>query len=422
MAKYKILLQTSQKATGLSYHRQLIPHSHLGLNHAEDFEVQSIVGIEHLSDEELKQFQMVHFLREVDREWNFESERIFFRLKKLGIVSVFDIDDYWHLPKNHISFNDYAQYKIPAQVEEILTMADHVTTTTGLLADKIKPFNKNVTVIANAIDPSQEIWQPREIESDLIRFGWIGGVHHLEDIESMRKSFKRIFADKTIYKKFQILLAGFNVTIPISEDTAKDLEIKGFNMEKVLSGDYVTLVREFIKKGYNPPMAEYVRLEKIFTDDYKNIKDAKYLEYLKQFTPFMQHMADDKEYKRLWGRDVWNYADLYNSIDVALVPLLNNEFNNCKSPLKIIEAGFMRKACIVSKVYPYVEDCLDEENCLMVAPGRNHIDFYAKLRRLTLNPDLVFDLGEAMYETVKHKYHIETQNAIRIDLYKHLLK
>jgi len=421
MAKYKILLQTSQKATGLSYHRQLIPHSHLALNNP-DFEVQSIGSIDYLSDDELMQFNMVHFLREIDKEWAFASEKMLLRLKKFGIVSVFDIDDYWHLPKNHISFADYKYFQIPKQVEEILGLVDHVTTTTALLADKIRPFTKNVTVIANAIDPEQDIWKPRTIESNLVRFGWIGGVHHLADIESMRQSFRRVFCDKTIYKKFQLLLAGFNVTTPISKESRTDLENKGFDMKAVDSGDYLTLVKEFIRKDYNPPMAEYVRLERIFTDDYKNIKDAKYKDYLQQFTPFMEHFANDKEYKRLWGRDAWNYADLYNSIDVALVPLINNDFNNCKSQLKIIEAGFMRKAAIVSGVYPYVEDCIDEANCLLVKPGRNHIDFYAKIRRLAMNPDEVFDLGEALYETVKDKYHIATQNEIRKDLYLNLLK
>ena len=82
----------------------------------------------------------------------------------------------------------------------------------------------------------------------------------------------------------------------------------------------------------------------------------------------------------------------------------------------------MHKAAIVSEVYPYTIDCIHEENALMVKPGRNHIDFFTSVRKLVNNPDQAFDLGEALYETVKDKYHIATQNEIRKDLYKQLLK
>ena len=422
MAKYNILLIVDQKTTGLQYHRQLIPHSHIGENDP-DFNIMSIPNIDAISQDELKDFHMVQFLREVDQTWTYKSFEIINRCKKLGLRVVFDIDDYWHLDKNHLIYDQYKQFDIPRQIEEILSNVDAVTTTTDHLAGMIHPFNQDVTVIANAIDPDQPAWRIRNIDSELMRFGWIGGVHHREDIASMRQSFKRIFADKTIYNRFQLCLAGFNVTLPFGNDKYAELLHLGFDEKILRSGNYLAIVKEFIKKDYNPPVAEFINLERIFTDDYKSVKsDKDYFDYLRQFTPAMDHFANDKPYKRLWGKDVFNYADLYNSIDVALVPLNNTPFNICKSQLKIIEAGFMHKAAIVSEVYPYTIDCVHEDNALMVKPGRNHIDFFTSVRKLVNNPDQAFDLGEALYETVKDKYHIATQNEIRKDLYKQLLK
>ena len=55
----------------------------------------------------------------------------------------------------------------------------------------------------------------------------------------------------------------------------------------------------------------------------------------------------------MWTRDIWNYATLYDEIDVLLVPLVDNQFNACKSELKMIEASVKGKPIIVSDVNPY---------------------------------------------------------------------
>ncbi len=62
--------------------------------------------------------------------------------------------------------------------------------------------------------------------------------------------------------------------------------------------------------------------------------------------------ARDK-YLRISGTDYNNYGMIYDYIDVALVPLRNNLFNNCKSPLKMLEAAAKGCAVIASEVQPY---------------------------------------------------------------------
>ena len=64
-------------------------------------------------------------------------------------------------------------------------------------------------------------------------------------------------------------------------------------------------------------------------------------------------MDSPEPYKRVWTKDIYHYMNSYNEIDVLLVPLLDNEFNACKSELKFVEAAAMGKPVICSDVNPY---------------------------------------------------------------------
>jgi len=92
-----------------------------------------------------------------------------------------------------------------------------------------------------------------------------------------------------------------------------------------------------------------------------------------------------------------------------------------KSQLKIIEAGFMQKAVIVSGVNPYLIDCVHMKNCLMVKPGRDFIDWHTSIRKLVKEKNLYEDLSWELHYYVKDRYHIDKVNETRKDLYEHLL-
>lgn len=377
-----------------------------------------------MTREQLLNFNIVHFLREVDHDWQGKSKYIIERLHKLGIKVVFDIDDYWKVDKTHYLNKRYRENNIAKQVGEIFGMVDLVTTTTEFMRDKI--YNEsaalNVHVLTNSINPEEPQFEVRQIDNALVRFGWIGGVHHKPDLELMRYSLQKIQSDKELINKFQICLGGFNVTVQFSDQDEKDLAKLGFDVERLQSCNFKQMCDYFAEKKVNPPVPEYVNLERIFTDDHKIFKHDKfYLNYLKQFTSSMEHISFDKSYRRLWGKDVFNYAQMYNEIDVALIPLVDNSFNNCKSQLKIIEAGFMGKAVIVSNVHPYTIDCVNRENCLTVNSRMNLMDWYLHMKRMVNEPNLRADLAAAMFETVREKYHVKTPNAIRSDLYKKII-
>lgn len=112
------------------------------------------------------------------------------------------------------------------------------------------------------------------------------------------------------------------------------------------------------------------------------------------------------------GLPIYQYHQFYNLLDCSLVPLADNRFNTYKSELKMIEAGFFKKAVIVSDVLPY-STLITDKNCLKV---KSSVDWFTHCKRLIDNPQLSKDLGEELYQSVQ-KFSIERVNEERFKFY-----
>jgi glycosyltransferase involved in cell wall biosynthesis len=96
-----------------------------------------------------------------------------------------------------------------------------------------------------------------------------------------------------------------------------------------------------------------------------------------------------------------------------------------KSQLKVIEAGFYKKALIASNIGPYTIDlkhCLDngnfvDGNAILINEARNHADWAKFIEKLVKNPNLIKDMGERLYETVKDKYDLKNVTNDRKQFY-----
>ena len=368
----KILLVTQTNHTGLTYHRQLVPHMNLEQNYA--YQVIPCTDINSVTDEQLKDFHIVSFLRLIDSEG--KSVEIIKRCKKAGCKVIIDIDDYWFLHPKHALNQLYKEKNIAEQTVDGLREADCVTTTTEFFAAKIRQINPQTIVLPNAIDPTEKQFKSKHIYSDKLRIGWIGGIYHEQDIRLLYEGFNEVYKDVN-NDLFQFCLGGFNLN------------------------------------------ESYKYMEAVFTNNFKNIKNKQYIELLKQYMPIRKDIEETQPYRRLYGKSVFEYATLYNELDVNLVPLYSNNFNSYKSQIKIIEAGFFKKACIVSNVMPYTIDCTNN-NTILVNPTKRNDGWGTAIKSLIKNPNRIEDLGEALYETVKDKYNINTVNVLRNQLYQEL--
>lgn len=389
MKVVKLLLIATRKDDALKYHRQVSPHARLLKTNEKEIEISMRVSepvsergdreatIDDMTDEELSQFNIIYYLRQISFKGGREKETID-RCHRLGIKVILDIDDNWRLSSNHRMYEIYKQAR--KHIETAIKEVDHVITTTDYFANVIRELNQNVTVFPNCINPDDPQFNRRDIASPRIRFGWIGGVYHRQDIEAMDATFCKLYRDKEVRDKTQICLGGFNY-----------------------------------------PNPEYEAIEKSMSCNYDwRHSDATYQKYLLNYTSTADHISYDKPYRRMWARDVKDYGGMYNEIDVALVPLKPDKFNGCKSELKIVEAGWMGKAVIVNDVLPYSNWIKHGVNGLKVSTGRS-IDWYLNIKKLAMNPTMIKDLGAGLEETIKTHFNMDKHNERRLQLYKSLI-
>lgn len=107
------------------------------------------------------------------------------------------------------------------------------------------------------------------------------------------------------------------------------------------------------------------------------------------------------------------YMDAYNEKGISLVPLIGNDFNACKSNLKVLEAGAKGIAVMCSDVLPYAN-----------AKDRPYIFLTSDFRRGVgrLSPELMADKAKALSEHVRKEYHLDKVNKERKQILEHYCK
>jgi glycosyltransferase involved in cell wall biosynthesis len=177
------------------------------------------------------------------------------------------------------------------------------------------------------------------------------------------------------------------------------------------------------QRPIKPEETVWARYEETFTNNYE-YTSPQYKEYLLKFK--QDPWNNDEFYNRVWTEPVTSYAKNYAKFDVSLSPIVDHIFNRVKSQLKVIEAGFYKKAIIASNVGPYTIDlkhCLQngnfvDGNAILVDEKRNHSDWTKAMKKLIQNPNMAYDMGQRLYETVKDTYDLNIVTKNRAELYK----
>lgn len=403
--KIKVLVLPSDR-TGVGKFRSVDPHIMLQNLYNDDFHID-IDYEPKISDPNFwKKYQIVHVHRNIGQNYD-QTPTLIRNLKSMGITVVVDIDDYWLPTKEHPIHSIILQDKIHEKIVANLKEASYVTTTTDIFANEIRKFNKNVIVLPNAIDPTEPQFKQPTLESDRIRIGWLGGSSHLHDLKLLDGVISK--NGNEINNKSQYVLCGFDTRGHITEINKTTGEKK--------------------QRPIKPEETVWAKYEEIFTDKYRII-DNDYREFLSQYKE--EEFSSDKSlpYVRVWTRPVTQYAANYSKFDISLAPIKNHIFNRMKSQLKVIEAGFYKKALIASNVGPYTIDLkhvlkngeFTDGNAILVDEHRNHSDWSKSIKKLVQNPNLIVDLGERLYETVKDKYDLRNVTKTRAEFYKSLIK
>jgi glycosyltransferase involved in cell wall biosynthesis len=403
MSKIKILVVPSDRS-GVGKFRSVDPHIFLQNQYPDEFHVDIVYDTPYDDVNFWTQYQIVAFHRSIGPDFE-RSNNLIQMLNSLGVVTVCDIDDYWMPGKEHPIHDIIRVNKINEKITQNLKVSKYVTTTTSLFADEIMKLNKNVVVFPNAINPNEPQFKEPTQDSDRLRIGWLGGSSHLHDIQLLDAGFSKLSVFKN---RAQYVLCGFDTRGSVTEINEQ--------------------TKQQTKRDILPHETVWAEYEKIFTQRFSIVSED-YKKHLLNYNQdsFVNEM--DESYLRVWTKPVTSYAKNYSKFDVSLAPIKNTMFNRMKSQLKVIEAGFYKKAIIASEIGPYTIDlkhCLNhgefvDGNAMLVQENRNNSDWAKFIEKLIKNPNLAKDMGERLYETVKDTYDLNVVTKSRAEFYKSLV-
>jgi glycosyltransferase involved in cell wall biosynthesis len=403
--KINVLVLPSDK-TGVGKFRSVDPHVFLQNLYPDDFHIDIDYEPQINNIEYWKKYQIIHAHRTIGQDYNIAPQLIQW-LRSLGIIVIVDLDDYWLPTIEHPIHSIIVKHKIDEKIKNNLRAASYVTTTTEIFADEIKKLNKNVIVFPNAINPKELQFNQPTPPSDKIRVGWLGGSSHLHDLALLGDFVQK---NSDINDKLQYVICGFDTRGTVTEINPQTGEEK--------------------QREIQPHETVWSRYEEIFTNKYNTIDDE-YKKFLLEFKETEYNSGNSLPYVRVWTKPVTTYAMNYSKFDISLAPIKNHIFNRMKSQLKVIEAGFYKKALIASEVGPYTIDlvhCLkngefnEEGNAILIPEGRNHSDWSKAIKKLVQNPEMIKVLGERLYNTVKDRYDLNVVTKNRRDFYLSLIK
>lgn len=162
--------------SGPHYHDIFVPSVFFHRYNLLHCESQFMLDYRQLASGEVLHFQ---------RQYAAESYLIMKQLQANGKPCAFLCDDnVWELPPGNPARGTYEQADIQYRYEEIMRLANAVTTSTPYLGMKCRAFNKNVTIFRNLVDPDiRNFISPGRDKSGQIRIGWTGTPHHKDDAE-----------------------------------------------------------------------------------------------------------------------------------------------------------------------------------------------------------------------------------------------
>ena len=327
-----------------------------------------------------------------------------------------DLDDHWSPGQHHPAHRIIKENGLDKKIATNLRLARNITTTTSLFAEEIKKLNKNnIFVLPNAIDTNEKQYTPTPEKSDRIRIGWLGGSSHLKDLETLKGVVSSLKSGDYL-DKVQFVLCGYDLRGTVTmfdQKTGKQTQ-----------------------RPIKPHESVWYKYEQIFTDNYSIVSED-YKKHLLSFKQEEYPNVENEPYRRVWTKPISTYASNYNLFDVSLAPLEENVFNEVKSQLKVIEAGFHKKALIAQDFGPYQidmetlfgkpekgqnEPTLNENaNGLLIPKNKNHKLWTKYIKYLLDNPDMITTLGENLYNTVNGSYDMVSVCKNRLELYNNLV-
>jgi glycosyltransferase involved in cell wall biosynthesis len=272
---------------------------------------------------------------------------------------VVDVDDYWSPPKHHLLYGSSRVNDWKAIKRANFDNADLITCSTIDLANDVQKLigyehPAKLAIMPNCIDTDEPQFQINRQKQSVFTFGYVGGSTHLHDIREIRHALIKLRADRP--GEFQFVYAGYDTRVEIRDAKGK-----------------------LIPNAVNP---------------HDEICDI-----LKP-----EHVVN--------ARPVQDYAQVYNFLDCAIAPLERHRFNQCKSPLKFIEAAAFGVPVIASFIDPFI--CINNiVTCITT------IDWYNAMNA-AIDEDIT-EMGNAALHEANSRFNYKQQREVRAQIYRELI-
>jgi len=379
----RILFQENG-SSGVYWHRQFIPHVSM-CDVLPEITVERTQDLMKVPDDQLAKYDVIVLHGRI-------SDEVLRKLKRLNKSYVYDVDDYWYCTPDRTFYNEWKLLDHAANVEGCIKGAALLTCCSDTLAQYIKKHTGVIAhVFPNAIGEKDPQFTPIETKSDRIRFGFIGGSSHVDDVRVVGRAIRRLWNEYPEYRDaWQIVYGGFSTDVNVFDQRGYRVNVK--------------------QKDYPS-----VQIERTLSLDYM-LCSPSHQETLKRYT--LEATEENENYRRIWTMDVENYARMYNHIDLAIAPLNRNTFNICKSNLKIVEAGWMGKEVICSAVSTF-DDGLTYNDCYVCDTDQDWLN--AMLDHIENFISYGKPIQSELPELVRTHYNANYFAEKRYELYKSIL-
>jgi hypothetical protein len=199
--KIKILFHNRDVA-GVNYFRTQTPAIQLERDHSDKFRIEFSSQLDFNDPktiEYLKSFHIIHYHRQLIAG-SPNAIKLANELKQAGVITVMDIDDYWHLDKTHPYYSISKDRRLWEEIVDNLKLANYVTTTSEYFAKEIRNITKkdNVRVFYNSVDPTwmkqfKNNWKPDP--DGLVRITYMAGSCYDDKTEILTENGWKLFKD-----------------------------------------------------------------------------------------------------------------------------------------------------------------------------------------------------------------------------------
>lgn len=276
--------------------------------------------------------------------------------KKANATVIYEIDDLMQkVSKNHPCYEDM-NWRRTYLTYRCLGMADHLTVTTDVLKKTYKWFNQDITILPNYLDI--EFWEKphNPNQSDTIRLGWSGGNSHKDDLLFIKPVIEKVLMK---YSNVKFVACGFGGTNSPSE---------------------------WVNYNYG---------ENIFD----NLPPERY------------------EFSLGAPMEVW--PSKLNSLrfDIGLAPVVDSQFNKCKSNCKAQEYGINHLPGVYSR-FLYHDAVKDGETGYLVDTEE---EWYDRICELIENENKRKVMGEYAFGHIKTNFDFNNYGHKWIECYEKAL-